>query len=59
MHPAKGKGTPTCNWQLGEYGGLGLSTYPSGEGLFNTGGAFNAGRYSNPTMDKLINETSP
>jgi peptide/nickel transport system substrate-binding protein len=54
----KDKGTPTCNWQLGEYGVLGLSTYPSGEGVFNTGGAFNAGQYSNPTMDKLINEST-
>jgi peptide/nickel transport system substrate-binding protein len=55
---AKGKGTPTCNWQLGQYGGISLSTYPSGEGLLNTGGAFNAASYSNPTVDKLINETS-
>jgi peptide/nickel transport system substrate-binding protein len=54
----KGKGTPTCNWQLGQYGGISLSTYPSGEGLLNTGGAFNAGQYSNPTLDNLINETS-
>ena len=55
---AKGKGTPTCNWQLGQYGGISLSTYPSGEGLLNTGGAFNASGYSNATVDKLINETS-
>ncbi len=33
----KGKGTPTCNWQLGEYGGISLSTYPSGDGLLNYG----------------------
>ena len=54
----KGKGTPTCNWQLGEYGGISESTYPSGEGLLNTGGAFNAGQYSNPTLDKLIAEST-
>jgi peptide/nickel transport system substrate-binding protein len=54
----KGKGTPACEWQLGEWGGLGLSTYPSGEGVFNTGGAFNFGQYSNPTLDKLINEST-
>lgn len=54
----KNKGTATCNWQLGEYGGLGLSTYPSGEGVFNTGGAFNAGQYSNPTLDKYIAEST-
>ena len=55
---AKGKATPTCNWQLGQYGGISLSTYPSGEGLLNTGGAFNAVQYSNPTVDKLINEST-
>ena len=55
---AKAKGTPTCNWQLGEYGGISESTYPSGEGLLNTGGAFNAGQYSNPTVDKYINEST-
>jgi peptide/nickel transport system substrate-binding protein len=55
---AKGIGTPTCNWQLGEYGGISESTYPSGEGLLNTGGAFNAGQYSNATLDKLINEST-
>jgi len=54
----KGIGTPTCNWQLGEYGGISESTYPSGEGLLNTGGAFNAGQYSNPTLDSLINEST-
>jgi peptide/nickel transport system substrate-binding protein len=54
----KGIGTPTCNWQLGEYGGISESTYPSGEGLLNTGGAFNAGEYSNPTLDKLISEST-
>jgi peptide/nickel transport system substrate-binding protein len=54
----KDKGTPTCNWQLGEYGGISESTYPSGEGLLNSGGAFNAGQYSNPTLDNLINQST-
>lgn len=54
----KDKGTPTCNWQLGEYGGISLATYPSGEGLLNTGGAFNAGQYSNPTLDSLIQDST-
>ena len=31
---------------------------PSGEGVFNTGGAFNAGQYSNPALDKLINQST-
>lgn len=54
----KDKGTPTCNWQLGEYGGISESTYPSGDGLLNTGGAFNAGQYSNPTLDNLITKST-
>jgi len=54
----KGKGTPACNWQLVEWGGIGLSTYPDGAGLFNTGGGLNVGSYSNPKMDALINETT-
>ena len=54
----KGKGTPACNWQLVEWGGIGLSTYPDGAGLFNTGGGLNVGSYSNPKMDTLINETT-
>jgi peptide/nickel transport system substrate-binding protein len=32
--------------------------YPSGGGLFNTGGGANYGGYSNPKMDKLINATT-
>ncbi len=54
----KDAGTPTCNWQLGEYGGIGESTYPSGEGLLNTGGAFNAGQFSNSAIDTLIQEST-
>ncbi|MGD0810571.1 MAG: ABC transporter substrate-binding protein [Acidimicrobiales bacterium] len=54
----KGKGTPACNWQLVFWGGIGLSTYPSGEGVFNTGGGLNVGSYSNPTLDKYINEST-
>ena len=55
---SKGVGTPTCNWQLGEYGGLSQSTFPSLAGVLNTGGAFNAGQYSNPALDKLINQST-
>jgi len=54
----KGKNTPQCQWQLGEWGGLGLSTYPSGEGVFNTGGAFDIGTFSDPVLDKYINEST-
>ncbi len=52
----KDKNTPYCSWQLGEYGGISLSTYPSGDELFETGAAFNAGQYSNPTLDRYIKE---
>jgi peptide/nickel transport system substrate-binding protein len=34
-----------------------LSAYPSGEGMFTTGGYFNSGGYSDKTMDKLIDES--
>jgi peptide/nickel transport system substrate-binding protein len=54
----KGKGTPACGWQLVFWGGVGLATYPSGEGIFNTGGGLNVGSYSNPTLDKYINEST-
>jgi peptide/nickel transport system substrate-binding protein len=40
------------------WGGVGLATYPSGEGIFNTGGGLNVGSYSNPTLDKYINEST-
>lgn len=56
--PCVKKGTPQCNWQLVEWGGLGLSTYPSGEGVFNTGGAFNVGSFSDPVLDKYISEST-
>ncbi|MBO0806390.1 MAG: peptide ABC transporter substrate-binding protein [Nocardiopsaceae bacterium] len=51
-HPASG-----CGWQLigGEYQPYYL--YPAGNGVFNTDGPYNAGGYSSPTEDKLINET--
>jgi peptide/nickel transport system substrate-binding protein len=54
----KGKNTPQCQWQLGEWGGLGLSTYPSGDGVFNTGGSFDIGTFSDPVLDKYINEST-
>jgi len=54
----KDKNSPLCSWQLGEYGGLSLSTYPAGAGVLNTGGAFNAGQYSNPTLNRLIEQST-
>jgi peptide/nickel transport system substrate-binding protein len=47
----------TCSWQITAGGYDPYQLYPTGAGLFNTGGAFNSGGYSNPEMDQLINET--
>ncbi len=54
----KDKNAPTCQWQLGEYGGISQSTFPGGFGLLNTGGAFNAGGYSNAQLDKYIAQST-
>jgi peptide/nickel transport system substrate-binding protein len=47
------------SWQLGMYGGwsYGLAPEPTGGQLFATGAGANGGGYSDPTMDKLIDET--
>jgi len=47
---------PTCTWQLGQYGGISYSLYPSGGELFLPGGALNAGSYDNATVNTLIHE---
>jgi len=46
-----------CSWQLSDFGGIQFGTYPTGDGLFATGGALNAGSYHDPTADKLIDAT--
>jgi peptide/nickel transport system substrate-binding protein len=51
---------PKCNVQVFAYGGWGYDGpgfEPTGEPLFATGAGSNSGNYSNPQMDKLINET--
>jgi peptide/nickel transport system substrate-binding protein len=51
---------PKCNVQVFSYGGWGFDGpgyEPTGEPLFATGAGSNSGNYSDPTMDKLINET--
>jgi peptide/nickel transport system substrate-binding protein len=51
---------PACKWQALNFGGWnfnGPGFEPTGEPLFQTGAASNAGSYSDPTEDKLINET--
>jgi peptide/nickel transport system substrate-binding protein len=47
----------SCNWQIGEYGGIGYSTLPTGDGLFVPGAGLNAGDYSNPTASSDIAAT--
>jgi peptide/nickel transport system substrate-binding protein len=36
---------------------MNLSPYPSGEGMFTTGGFYNSGGYSDKTMDKLVDDS--
>lgn len=46
------------DWNQGNLGGWTYGNpYPSGDGLFTSGGAENLGGYSNHTMDQLINAT--
>ncbi|HUY97824.1 MAG TPA: ABC transporter substrate-binding protein [Verrucomicrobiae bacterium] len=46
-----------CGWQIADTGGWEYYAYPSGEQLFKTGGSGNSGGYSNPTADRLIQQT--
>jgi len=47
----------SCGWQLSNFGYEPYPLYPNGAGYFDTGGAGNAGGYSDPTMDRLIKAT--
>jgi peptide/nickel transport system substrate-binding protein len=42
-------------WGIDNDGGFSYDYYPTSDGIFNTTGVFNAGAYSDPTADKLIN----
>ena len=50
----------TCSWSMSWWGGWSYSPdyWPSGEDLFETGAASNAGSYSNKYMDSLIKATN-
>jgi peptide/nickel transport system substrate-binding protein len=51
----------TCKWQAGNWGAGWIYApdfYPSGESLFATGAAANAGSYNNPTANQLIANTT-
>jgi peptide/nickel transport system substrate-binding protein len=39
------------------FGGFTDLPYPTTEGLFNSGGSFNFGGYSDPALDKLVNQS--
>jgi peptide/nickel transport system substrate-binding protein len=46
------------DWDQGNFGGWTYGNpFPSGDGLFNTGGAENSGGYSNAEMNALITKT--
>ncbi|WP_084729850.1 ABC transporter substrate-binding protein [Streptacidiphilus neutrinimicus] len=45
------------NWGMADFGGFTESIYPSTINLFNTGGSYNQGGFSDPTLDKLINNS--
>ena len=38
-----------------DFGGFSEALFPTTNTIFNTGGTFNIGDYSDPTADKLIN----
>ena len=42
------------SWGIENYGGFANAFYPTQNSIFNTGGSFNSGGYSDPTMDRLI-----
>jgi peptide/nickel transport system substrate-binding protein len=45
------------NWAMQDFGGLTNSLYPTMDGVFNTTGTFNTGLYSDPTENKLIDDS--
>lgn len=44
-----------ANWGAGDFGGFTNGIYPSTDNLFNTGGSYNQGGFSDPALDTLIN----
>jgi peptide/nickel transport system substrate-binding protein len=46
-----------CGWQLVVFGYDPYLLYPTGAGIFNTGGPWNQGGYSSSREDTLINQT--
>jgi peptide/nickel transport system substrate-binding protein len=44
-------------WAMEDFGGFSEALYPSTNTIFNTGGTFNIGEYSDPTADSLIHNS--
>jgi len=44
-------------WGVNNFGGFTADYYPTQDTIFNTGGDYNWGAYSNPTADALINNS--
>jgi peptide/nickel transport system substrate-binding protein len=44
-------------WQVENFGGFSTDIYPTTDLIFNTGGSFNEGSYSDPKADKLIKDS--
>lgn len=44
-------------WAAEDFGGFSTSFYPTTNTIFNTGGSFNIGDYSNPKADALIHDS--
>ncbi len=44
-------------WGMADFGGFTENNYPSTNTLFNTGGTYNEGGFSDPKLDKLINNS--
>ncbi len=42
------------DWGVENYGGFTDNFYPTQNSIFNTGGSYNSGGYSDPTMDQMI-----
>jgi peptide/nickel transport system substrate-binding protein len=47
----------TDKWAMIDFGGFSNSTYPTTEGLFNTGSSYDMGSYSDPTLDNLVDQS--
>ena len=45
----------TNDWAVENFSGYVDSPYPTQNSIFNTGGSFNSGAYTDPKMDQLIN----